>query len=321
MSGSFKRIDYSLRPAKHAERRMLCDIFRRLRPFGRVENYVYVGFGSIWFSDFMLMHRSLGIKDMISIEHSVESRDRIEDNKPFRIPVDYRKSAEALPDLDWNRKQYIWLDYDDPLAPDMLLDMRTVARRAGSGTVLAVSVQCTKADQAVFSERPAEGQPTSLDNFSTVFGRQRIPHGTTSEQLYGWQFGTLSRELLLQEIQSELSTRNSDPDASKIVFRSICDIEYEDGAKMTTLVGIFHTEEDQNLVDQCHFEALDFLPVVPGPVRVAVPKLTLKEFKKLESQLPLQDGEELVLGTIPIREARRFAAMYRYFPSFAVLEG
>ena len=91
MSGSFKRIDYSLRPAKHAERRMLCDIFRRLRPFGRVENYVYVGFGSIWFSDFMLMHRSLGIKDMISIEHSIESRDRIEDNKPFRIPVDYRK--------------------------------------------------------------------------------------------------------------------------------------------------------------------------------------------------------------------------------------
>ena len=203
----------------------------------------------------------------------------------------------------------------------MLLDMRTVARRASSGTVLAVSVQCTKADQAVFSERSSEGQPTSLDNFSTVFGRQRIPHGTTSEQLYGWQFGTLSRELLLQEIQSELSTRNSDPDASKIVFRSICDIEYEDGAKMTTLVGIFHTEDDQQLVDQCHFEALDFLPIESGPVRVTVPKLTLREFKKLESQLPLQEGEELVLGTIPLREARRFAAMYRYFPSFAVLEG
>ena len=35
---SFRRIDYSIRPAKHAERRMLCDIFRRLRPFGRIED-------------------------------------------------------------------------------------------------------------------------------------------------------------------------------------------------------------------------------------------------------------------------------------------
>ena len=52
MSRSFERIDYSLRPAKHAERRMLCDVFRRLKPFGPVEDYVYVGFGSVWFSDF-----------------------------------------------------------------------------------------------------------------------------------------------------------------------------------------------------------------------------------------------------------------------------
>ena len=54
---------------------------------------------------------------------------------------------------------------------------------------------------------------------------------------------------------------------------------------------------------------------------MAVPKLTVREFKKLESQLPLKEGVELQLGTIPVSEARRFAAMYRYFPNFAVLEG
>lgn len=321
MSGSFKRIDYSLRPAKHAERRMLCDIFRRLRPFDRIENYVYVGFGSIWFTDFTLMHRALGIKDMISIEHTTEARDRIEDNKPFRIPVDYRKSEEALPELDWSRKQYLWLDYDDPLSPEMLLDMRTVARRAGSGTVLATSVQCTKSPHAVFNEIVTPGTPTSLDKFTAAFGRDRIPPGTKSEQLYGWPFGELSREILLQEIMAELATRNAGNTASQIKFRTICNIEYEDGAKMTTFVGIFYEESDEELVDQCHFEALDFLSPDQKPVRIAVPKLTVREFKKLESQLPLSDGVELELGTIPIKEARRFAAMYRYFPSFAVLEG
>ena len=120
MSASFKRIDYSLRPAKHAERRMLCDVFRRLRPFGRVEDYVYVGFGSVWFSDFSLFHRALGIRDMISIEAADTAKERIEANKPFRIPVDYRTSNDALPDLDWLRNQFLWLDYDDPMSTDML---------------------------------------------------------------------------------------------------------------------------------------------------------------------------------------------------------
>lgn len=76
MSGSFRRIDYSLRPAKHAERRMMCDVFRRLRPFGRVEDYMYVGFGSVWFSDFSLFHRALGIRDMLSIEKERSAEQR-----------------------------------------------------------------------------------------------------------------------------------------------------------------------------------------------------------------------------------------------------
>lgn len=322
MSASFKRIDYSLRPAKHAERRMLCDVFRRLRPFGRVEEYVYVGFGSIWFSDFSLLHRSLGIKDMVSIEQVETARARIEDNKPFRIPVDYRKSIDALPDLEWSRNQFLWLDYDDPLSSEMLLDMRTVARRAGSGTALAVSVQCTKAPQVAESEQDSSpGAPTALDRFIGAFGRERVPQATAEDQLYGWQFGVLSRAILLQEIQAELAARNSNGPEAEMHFRPICEIEYEDGAKMTTIVGIFCASIDHERLEQCHFEALDFLPVPLSPVRIAVPKLTVREFKRLESQLPLAQGGELQLGTIPLAEARRFADMYRYLPNFAVLEG
>lgn len=321
MSGSFKRIDYSLRPAKHAERRMLCDVFRRLRPFGRIEDYVYVGFGSIWFSDFILMHRALGIKSMISIEQSEDARDRIEDNKPFRIPVDYRKSEDALPTLDWARKQFVWLDYDDPLATGMLLDMRTVARRASSGTVLSVTVQCMKANEANYKTGDAPGIPKDIDSFISVFGRERVELGTKSDQLFGWQFGTLSRSILLQELMTELAVRNAATDSPRFDFKIICEVEYEDDAKMTTLVGVFYSADDVELVNQCHFEGLDFLPEVAGPVRIKVPKLTTREFRKLESQLPLEDGVELQLGTIPLSEARSFAALYRYFPNFAVLEG
>jgi len=258
---------------------------------------------------------------MISIEHAETARDRIEDNKPFRIPVDYRKSTDVLPELNWSRNQFLWLDYDDPLSVDMLLDMRTVARRAGSGTVLAVSVQCTRAPQHAQSEQDrSPGGPTALDRFVDLFGRERVPPETAAEQLYGWQFGTLSRAMLFQEIEAELATRNCTSPEPEMHFQPICEIEYEDGAKMTTIIGIFFAPNDRGLVEQCHFEALDFLPNPLTPVRIAVPKLTVREFKKLESQLPLAAGEELQLGTIPLAEARQFADMYRYLPNFAVLE-
>lgn len=321
MSASFKRIDYSLRPAKHAERRMLCDMFRRLKPFGPVENYVYVGFGSVWFSDFTLFHRALGIKDMVSIERAENARDRIEDNKPFRIHVDYRASNNALPDLDWSRNLFLWLDYDDPLATEMLHDMRAVARRACSGTVLAVSVQCQQAPQVAEARQDqSPGAPTALERFITAYGRERVPQAVAEDELLGWQFGTLSRVMLLQEIQAELAARNSGNQKADMLFHPICEIEYEDGAKMTTIVGIFYAPDDESQLKDCHFETLDFLSEESSLIRISVPKLTLREFKKLESQLPLAQGASLNLGSIPIAEANKFAAFYRYLPNFAVLE-
>lgn len=322
MTASFKRIDYSLRPAKHAERRMLCDVFRRLKPFGRVEDYVYVGFGSIWFSDFTLLHRSLGIREMISIEQVETAEARIEDNKPFRIPVIYKKSKHALPELDWKRKHFLWLDYDDPLSMDVLLDLRTVVSRACSGTVLTVSVQCSRAPQYAEAEQDnTPGAPNAIDRFSTTFGRQRIPPETSSIDLLGWPFGKLSRAMLLQEIDAALAIRNSAQKTVEMCSQLICEIEYEDGAKMATISVIFYSPQDESLMNQCHFEGLDFLPKPRAPVRINVPKLTGREFRKLESQLPLGPDEQLVLGSIPSADANHFARMYRYLPNFAVLEG
>lgn len=321
MSASFKRIDYSLRPAKHAERRMLCDIFRRLHPFGLIEEYTYVGFGSVWFADFALFHRALGIQNMVSIEEAVNYKERIEDNKPFRITMDFRSSTEAIPDLNWSKNQFIWLDYDDPLSPNMLFDAQMVARRAKSGTVLAISMQCSQAKQVAEAKNSPDDSLKSIDRFFNAFGRSRVPNKTTEDELYGWLFGNLSREMTYQEIEKELAIRNSDISNTTMIFKPICDIEYEDGAKMTTVVGVFHSLEDQNKVQACNFDTLEFLTDPKKPIRINIPKLTSREFKLLESQLPLLNETQANLGSIPTSEANKFISMYRYLPNFAVLEG
>lgn len=317
---SYRRIDYSIRPAKHAERRMMCDVFRRLRPFQRIEEYLYVGFGSVWFSDFILFHRALGIRKMLSIEQTKLAEDRFEENKPFNIPVDYRPSREALSDLRWDERMFLWLDYDDPLRLDMLHDLRTTARRARSGTVVAVTIQCSQADEIAEAQKIGLGAPSPIELFRNRFGASRLGDDAGLGHLYGWAFGGLCRKIIRQELLSELAARNSAGQEDELRFHPICDFEYEDGAKMTTVVGMFVSATEQQLFDECHFKALDFLPEDRLTVRINIPKLTPREFRKLESQLPLNAGKELHLGTIPEGEAKSFERLYRYLPNFAVLE-
>ncbi len=61
MKPSYEKIHYGLRPAKNIERKMMCECFWRLSAFHPVHNYRYIGFGSVYFSDFLLFHKVLGI--------------------------------------------------------------------------------------------------------------------------------------------------------------------------------------------------------------------------------------------------------------------
>lgn len=320
MSSSFDKIDYSIRPAKHTERRMLSEIFRRLWPFQSIADYVYVGFGAVAFTDFVLFHRALGVHKMLSIEQNVEGIDRVRENVPFDIAIDNRSSAVALLDLEYQKRHIIWLDYDDKLLPGMLLDAATIAARACSGSAIAISFNCHDAAEVSEAKNADEGV-SALDLFTNRFGRERLPPNTYEDDLHGWPFARLGRSIILSEIEASLATRNINVPVDQVLsFHPICSIEYRDGAKMTTLVGIFCSAEDEaTKLRLCDFSSLDFLPRDGKPIRISVPKLTLREIRNLERQLPLC-SDDLNLGTIPRGDAGLFAAFYRYLPNFAVLE-
>ena len=62
-------IAYNLRPAKQTERRLLLDFLSCAREEGIANSeYRYVGMGGMMFYDFHLIHRFLGISQMISLE-------------------------------------------------------------------------------------------------------------------------------------------------------------------------------------------------------------------------------------------------------------
>jgi len=80
---SFRKINYSLRPGKNIERKMLAEIFSRLAVFRPLSDYSYVGFGSVYFTDFALFHRQFGFCPMYSIEEDEEGKERAPFNVPF----------------------------------------------------------------------------------------------------------------------------------------------------------------------------------------------------------------------------------------------
>ena len=63
-------ISYDLRPSKQSERRILLDVLKIAGDCGLpISDYRYVGMGANRFYDFLLIHRYIGIRNMVSLEH------------------------------------------------------------------------------------------------------------------------------------------------------------------------------------------------------------------------------------------------------------
>src|ERR1039458_7349749 len=92
---SYRKVQYELRSAKQVERRMLIDARQTLGAAGfNIPEFQYTGFGSIYFVDFVLFHKYLGIKKMWSVEHDLTIKKRIRFNRPFSfVKILDRKST------------------------------------------------------------------------------------------------------------------------------------------------------------------------------------------------------------------------------------
>ncbi|WP_220766175.1 O-methyltransferase, partial [Shewanella sp. MBTL60-112-B2] len=133
-------INYSVRPAKFVERKVIRDMLINLNRFVPISDYKYIGFGSKYFADFSLFHKTLHINDMVSIEGDVENHEKYFFNKPFEcIDVIMGMSNDALPKIEYNKKFIPWLDYDFGIDITMLNDVGILIENLVSGTVVMTS--------------------------------------------------------------------------------------------------------------------------------------------------------------------------------------
>jgi hypothetical protein len=306
-TASYLKVPYDLRPAKQIERRMLIETFQTLAATGfRINDYQYTGFGSIYFIDFVLFHRMLGIKRMLSIEFDSKIRKRVAFNKPFRcVDLKLGKAGDYIPHLSRDLNHILWLDYDDILNSNQLEEVWLAAAKLSKRSFLLITVDV---------ERPGDSPKAIRDYFRTEAGQYL---GTTNRLMDFVESNLvgLNRDVLTRCIESGLSSR---PELKYIPLFSFL---YADGHKMLTIGGMFGSDADEAELRHPFLSSLQFLRFKPDdtPQEIVVPRLTRKERIYMDKAMPAAGAWRPAEFELPEEYVKAYRELYRFFPSYAEL--
>jgi len=338
VSRSYERINYSLRPAKQIERKMIFEACKRLESYALLPAYRYVGFGSIFFSDFSLVHRQLNISKMVSIEKDEKNKERFEFNRPFKcIDLQFGKSSTVLPTLDWSDRTILWLDYDGPLDASVIADVESFCVSASSGSVLIVTVNAIPPLAPLPNKSPIgsdnEDDLGSIATKDTQFdflrerlsedvGKNHVPHDTERSDFAGWNYAALMRRIIHSTVEDAIRRRNRELNGYAILnWNPTFSFDYSDGCNMTTFGGVLSSKGEQKHYESGSFSDFDFYQSsCDKSFRIKVPILTAKELRVLDSMLPDFDNEGVSGDGIRSADIAAYAKIYRYFPNFAEID-
>jgi hypothetical protein len=323
MLPSYQRINYGLRPNKVIERKYICEVLRKLSPFGEVEKYRYIGFGSTYFTDFNLFHKNLNIKNMISIEHDIKNQDRFSFNVPYKcIDIKYGESSDILPTLKWDTRSVVWLDYDSPLSDSILSDIFFLCSRLLEGSLLIVTID-SEPEQPTNDVRDFKDiEEFRKKKIYSRINRKYIPPNVNAKEL-GTGLTNLYWRIIIDVIQKAILERNGARSAgNKLIFNQVFNIVYADGARMLTVGGIVYDEGQVDKFRQCNFQNLKIFSDNSCQYNIRSPKLTFKEIGYLNKKLPNEDIKQLYeeLKMIPEEDVEKYSEVYRYFPVFTEAE-
>ena len=308
---SFDVVNYSLRPSKHIQRQIVFDGIRTLKSQLRLSNMVYVGFGSIWFIDFVMAHKLLDIEDMVSMESDDIGYRRAVFNKPYAtVHVRHGYSSCLLAELydDGNfslRPWVVWLDSDNHLDEALRDDIRSVIERSPANTVFLTTFNGRENRYGRLPER--------ADRLRDLLGNV-VPDGLSGKRCKGDSMQETLADLTIDFMKS-VGAGSARPGGFRPAFRII----YKDDSPMVTVGGIMPSPEKfddvENAIDEetwkCRPER-----------RIVAPLLTIRETATLQSLLPRVDG--LSRNIVRVQgfdledgQIESFQRYYREYPTFA----
>ena len=311
---SFETVNYSLRPSKSIQRQIVFEGIRELKERTGLTDMVYVGFGSIWFTDYIMAHKILNIRDMISIEADKIGYRRAVFNAPFAsVRVRRGHSSAVLPSLYrnnrlMNRPWVVWLDFDKELAESLVADIQLAIENVPEDSVVLITFNGKDGKYGHAKDRPGRLRELLGDVVPDNLGREACKEEEMQETL--------------AELVSNFMTAIAAPARGGryiSAFRAI----YEDTAPMVTVGGVIVSERSEPLVaDVVNAPAWRCCPIK----RITAPHLTMREAATLQSALPRTGGlsRQLVRSMnfdLEDDQIESFEKYYKEYPTFAQIVG
>lgn len=327
------KINYSLRPQKAMERRMMCDLLKVLNPTFDLSQYSYVGMGAKYFADFLLFHRELGINKMKSIEADVDHKKKYDFNVPLKCIEMYYGLAKNYIDSYENNGEsvFFWLDYDYGLDQSIMDDCNKLINKLNPGDLFFVSF-----NSMIANRRKSDSLPDYCKILTNRFKKIREGLGAyapTSEISPYILMDNLKRDgifvdVLKNMIDSQISTRNSG--GEKLSFFQMAFFSYSDGADMVTWGGMLVDEEKEKLVRK--LLQGNSLPSLTGikwgeqiedifsedipPFDLRIPLLTYREFIALQREFPAEEIGQIDVAGFEENELKQLNKLYRYYSPY-----
>ena len=248
---SAKFVSYDLRPAKQCERKMMLDSFyTAMECKFLIPNYRYVGMGAIRFYDFIMMHKYLGIENMISLERDEDMLPRAEFNCPYKfINIVNVTPHKFISDDSFTGNSIYWMDYDDCIAPEILDDIASLASGARLGDFIFVTV-CAVPPSHIRKLNNSDRLSEIKEFHSELTKTLKL------QDMENSNFSNAVHKLLQAAFKRAFVVKTEGE------FCSYFQVEYTDSMKMITYGGVFATEQDirlfvKNLTDKVPFLSPD----------------------------------------------------------------
>lgn len=308
---SFDVVNYSLRPSKNIQRQIVFEGIRDLQAHLDLDRLVYVGFGSIWFADFAMAHKSLQIDDMVSIEKDDIGYRRAVFNAPYAtVRVKHGLSNNVLPslyddDLIKRRPWLVWLDYDYAYNESVRDDVRSIVENAPTNSIALFTFNGKDHKYGSAPERP--------NRLRELFGAV-VPDDLSKEACKDEQMQETLATLALDYMRATAADL-SRPGGFIPAFR----IVYRDLSPMITVGGVLPAKGAARVAsDTVGNQAWRCQPSKP----IVAPHLTMREAAVLQSKLPMAEqlSRKVVqdLGfDLDEQQIEAFQLYYKQFPSFA----
>jgi hypothetical protein len=311
---SFEKFNYLLRPSKQVERKLILQgLLALMRDGVAVDAYTYLGFGSPFYADFVMLHKTTGIEDMYCVEaQPVERRMRF--NMPYGL-VKLRMGtlSETLPDLPRNRRYLAWFDYDYVLNASVLEDLAGMLRIAAPGSIIVVTVEA----EARLPDRQLNKELSRLerevaalrifrDELSRPLGRRVEAKDLASRELPK-VFAQVMRNYLKDHLAA----------TGEMEFLQLFNTYYADGAQMLTFGGMITPRAEMARLRASSHRKAKGINSGRDPIWIGVPPLTLREKLWLDQRIRGRrrvDGRTIDLPQAFVKTYRKY---YREYPLYS----